>query len=329
MEPRKAGGSRLLVLVAFIAGLAACCTIASAAQSYPVRPIRIIVLSTPGTGPDIIARLIGAKLTEVWGQQVIVDDRAGASGIIGTEIAARSAPDGYTLVTATSQIVIVSGMYPNLKFDLIKDFAPVSLLGSTPFLLVVHPSVTANSVSELVALAKAKPGALHYGSGGAGSPIHLAAEIFKSMTGADIVHVPYKSSALALNDTMGGQVQITFPVVPLGMPQIKAGRVRALGVTSSKRTALAPDLPTIAETVPGYEFIGWYSLLAPAKTPPEIVAKLNAEVVRSLSTPEFQERFTAIGAEAAGSTPEQLAAYIRTEMEKMRRAIKLSGARPE
>ncbi len=304
-------------------------TAIEAAQSYPTKPIRIVVMSAPGSGPDIVARLIGAKLTEAWGPQVIVDDRPGASGLIGAEIAARAAPDGYTLLIVTSQSVIISAMYENLKFDLVRDFAPVSLLAATPFILVVHPSVPANTVSEFIALVKAKPGTLHYGSGGAGSPPHLAAEIFKTMAGIDLVHVPYKASPLALNDTLGGQVQATFSVVPMVIPPMKAGKIRGLGISSSKRSALAPDVPTIAETVPGYEFIGWYSLLAPAKTPPEIVAKLNAEVVRSLKGPEFQEKFTAMGAEAIGSTSAELAAYIRNESEKMRKAIKATGAHPE
>jgi tripartite-type tricarboxylate transporter receptor subunit TctC len=189
--------------------------------------------------------------------------------------------------------------------------------------------VAANSVSELIALAKAKPNALHYGSGGAGSPPHMAAEIFKWMAGVELMHVPYKASPLALNDTLGGQVQATFSVVPMVMQPMKAGKVRGLGVSSSKRTPLAPEVPTIAETVPGYEFIGWYSLLAPAKTPRDIVAKINAEVVRALKTQEFHERFSAMGAEATSSTPEDLATYIRTEMEKMRKAIQATGARPE
>jgi tripartite-type tricarboxylate transporter receptor subunit TctC len=205
----------------------------------------------------------------------------------------------------------------------------VSYLAATPFILVVHPTVPAQTVGELVALAKAKPNTLHYGSGGAGSPPHLAAEIFRWMAGIELVHVPYKSSPLALNDTLGGQVQATFSVVPIVVQPMRAGKVRGLGVSSSKRTPLAPDVPTIAETVPGYEFIGWYSLLAPAKTPPEIVAKINTEVVRALKTQEFHERFSAMGAEATSSTPDELATYLRTELEKMRKAIKATGAHPE
>ena len=302
---------------------------ATFAQAYPSRPIRIIALSSPGSGPDIVGRLIGSKLTEAWGQQVIVDPRAAATGIVGTEIASKAAPDGHTLVIVTSQAVIVSVMYEKLPFNLIRDFAPITLVASTPFILAVHPAVPVTSVKELVALAKSKPGALRYGSGGSGSPPHLSAEIFKSMTGTDMLHVPYKGITPAMIDTVAGQVQMLISVIPAVLPTIKSGRLRALGVTSAKRTALVPDVPTIAETVPGYEFIGWYSLFAPAKTSPGVINKLNAEIVRSLNTPEFRERFTALGAEPATSTPQALAAYLREQTEKMRKAVKDSGARPD
>jgi tripartite-type tricarboxylate transporter receptor subunit TctC len=299
------------------------------AQAYPSRPIRIIALSSPGSGPDIVGRLIGQKLTEAWGQQVIVDPRAAATGIVGAEIASKAAPDGHTLVIVTSQAVIVSVMYEKLPFNLIQDFAPITLVASTPFILAVHPAVPANSVKELVALARSKPGALRYGSGGSGSPPHLSAEIFKSMTGTDILHVPYKGVTPAMIETVAGQVQMLISVIPAVLPTIKSGRLRALGVTSAKRTALVPDVPTIGETVPGYEFIGWYSLFAPAKTPSGILSKLNAGIVKALNTPEFRDRFTALGAEPSTSTPQELAAYLRVQTEKMRKAVKDSGARPD
>ena len=300
---------------------------AADAQQYPTKPIRIIALSSPASGPDIVGRLIGQKFTEAWGQQVIVDTRPGATGIIGAEIASKSAPDGHTLVIVTAQAAIVSAMYEKLPYHLIRDFAPISLMALTPFLLVVHPALPAASVKELVALAKAKPGELRYGSGGSGSPPHLSAEIFKSMTGTDILHVPYKGITPALTDTVAGQVQMVITVIPAALATVKAGRVRALGVTSAKRTPLMPELPTIAETVPGYEFIGWYSLFAPAKTPPAVLAKLNAEVVKALRTPEFQDRLTGLGAEPIGSTQRELAAFLPQQMEKMRNAVKASGAR--
>ena len=319
--------SVLSVAVSF-AGLGGFSTIALA-QQYPTRPIRIIALSSPASGPDIVGRLIGQKFTEAWGQQVIVDTRPGATGIIGAEIASKAPPDGHTLMIVTSQAVIVSVMYEKLPYNLIRDFAPVSLLASTPFILAVNPAVPASSIKELVAYAKARPGELRYGSGGSGSPPHLSAEIFKSMTGADIMHVPYKGITPALTDTVAGQVQMVISVIPAILPTVKAGRVRALGVTSAKRTPLVPDLPTIAETVPGYEFIGWYGLTAPARTPAGVLNKLNAEVVRVLKSPELQERFSGLGAEALGSTQQELAAYIREQTVKMAAAVKASGARPE
>jgi tripartite-type tricarboxylate transporter receptor subunit TctC len=297
------------------------------AQNYPHKPIRIIALSTPASGPDIVGRLIGQKLTEAWGQQVVIDTRPGASGIIGAEIGAKSAPDGYTLVIVTSQAAIVSGMYAKLPFHLARDFAPITLMASTPFILAVNPSVAATSVQELVALAKARPGQLRYGSGGSGSPPHLSAEIFRSMTGIELVHVPYKGVTPAMLDTVGGQVQMVFSVIPAVLTTIKAGKLRALGITSATRSALVPDIPTIAETVPGYEFIGWYALVAPAKTPDVILNRLNAQVVQALKTPEFQERFASLGAEPIGTTRAEAGQFIREQMEKMRQAVQTSGAK--
>jgi len=302
---------------------------AAAAQQYPIKPIRIIALSSPASGPDIIGRLLGQKFTEAWGQQVIVDTRPGASGIIGAEIASKAAPDGHTLMIVTSQAVIVSVMYEKLPYQLLRDFSPISMLASTPFILVVHPSVPAASIKELIAYAKSKPGELRYGSGGAGSPPHLSAEIFKSMTGTDILHVPYKGVTPALMDTVAGQVQMVFSVIPAVLSTIKTGKVKALGVTSAKRTPFVPDLPAIAETVPGYEFIGWYGLVAPARTPEGILSKLNAEIARILKAPEFQERLAALGAEPISSTQQELAAFMQVQTEKMRKAVKESGAHPD
>ena len=279
-------------------------TAAASAQGYPARPIRRIALSSPGSGPDIVGRLIGNKLTEAWGQQVIVDTRPAATGIVGTEIASRAAPDGHTLLIVTAQAVIVSVMYDKLPYNLIRDFAPITLVASTPFILAVNPSVPAASVKELVALAKSKPGQLRYGSGGSGSPPHLSAEMFRSMTGIDVLHVPYKGITPAMIDTVAGQVQFLISVIPA-------------------------VLPTIAESVPGYEFIGWYSLVAPAKTPPAILAKINAETVKALKTAEFRERISALGAEPIGSTQKELADHLRVQQQKMRRAVKESGARPD
>jgi tripartite-type tricarboxylate transporter receptor subunit TctC len=295
---------------------------------YPIKPIRILATTTPGSGPDIIARLIGQKLTEAWGQPVIVDPRPGASGMIGAEIAARASPDGYTFMIATSQHAIVNAMYEKRTYDLIKDFAAVSLMASTPFLLVSNASVAASSIEELVALARAKPGELKYGSGGSGSPPHLSMEIFKTMTSVDVLHVPYKGITPALNDTVAGHVQVTFSVIPACIALVKAGKVKALGITTARRSALVPDVPAIAESVPGYEFIGWYSMVAPAKTPGEIISKTNAAVVKALKTAEFQERLAALGAEPLGTTAAELDRFIREQVAKMRKAVKDSGARP-
>ena len=299
----------------------------SSATPYPERPIRLIALSSPGSGPDIVGRLIGAKLTEVFGQQVIVDTRPGASGIIGSEIASRAAPDGYTLVIITSQAVIVSQMYDKLKYDLVKDFAPITMVGSTPFILAVHPGVAAQSTKELIALVKSKPRQFRYGSGGSGSPPHLSFEILKSMTGMDIQHVPYKGVTPAMTDTIAGQVHALISVVPAVLPSVRGGRLRALGVTSAQRSQLAPDIPAIAEAVPGYEFIGWYSIFAPAQTPQAVVTKLHGEIVKALKTPEMREHLANIGIDPLTSTPNELSAYLAAQMKKMHEAVVTSGAR--
>ena len=299
------------------------------AQAYPTRPIRIIALSSPGSGPDIVGRLLGQRFTEAWGQQVIVDTRPGASGIIGSEIAAKAAPDGQTLVIITSQAVIVSVMYQKLTYDLNRDFAPIGLVAWTPFILAVHPSVPATTVKDLIAHAKAHPGKLRYGSGGTGSPPHLSVEMFRTMAGIDVLHVPYKGITPAMTDTIANQVQMIISVVPAILPTVKSGRLRALGVTSAKRAPLVPDVPTIAETVPGYEFIGWYSLAAPAKTPAAVLDKISAELAQALKTPEFRERLSGLGAVPLGSTRQELAAYIKEQSVKMDAAVKASGAKPE
>jgi len=299
----------------------------SVAGAYPTKPIRLIVLSSPGSGPDILGRMLGEKLTREWGQQVIADTRPGASGIIGMEIASKAAPDGYTLVIITSQATIVSVMHDNLNYNIVKDFVPISLLGTTPFILAVHPRVAANSIRELIDLAKSKPGALRFGSGGAGSPPHLSAEILKSMTGIDMQHVPYKGVTPAMVDTIAGQVHMVISVIPAVLSAVRAGQLRALGLTGAKRSPIVPDLPTIAETVPGYEFIGWYSVFAPANTPSAIIEKLNVVMVKATQSSDMRERLRNIGVESLGSTPQDLAVHLATQREKMRAAVKASGAR--
>ena len=303
--------------------------VAAAAVAYPARSIRIVVASAPGSGPDIVTRLIGRKLAETWQQQIIADNRTGAGGNVGAEIVAHAVPDGYTLLMATASQPIGAALYAKLNYDLTRDFVPVSLVASTPFVLVVNPAVPANSVAELIALAKAKPGFLRYGSGGSGTPPHLCAEILKSSAGLDIVHVPYKGVTPALTDLLGGQVQLVFSVVPSALPLIQTNKLRALGVTSAKRTSLAPELPTIAESLPGFEVIGWYGLLAPTGTPADVVARLNAAVIAALKNPELRERFVALGADPLGTTPQVFAQFIRTELSKWGKAVKDSGARVE
>jgi tripartite-type tricarboxylate transporter receptor subunit TctC len=301
----------------------------AAAQVYPARPIRVIVASAPSSGPDVVARVVGKKLSDAWEQQIIADNRAGAGGNLGAEIAAHAAPDGYTLFVATASHAIAVSLYPKLNYDLIRDFAPISLLASTPYILAVNPSLPANAVKELIALAKAKPDAINYGSGGSGSPPHLCAEIFKSMAGVRLVHVPYKGITPALTDVIAGQIQMAFSVVPAVLPLVRSNKLRALGVSGVKRTPLAPELPTIAETVPGYEVIGWYGLLAPTGTPASVIAKIHGESVKAVNTPELQEKLSALGADSIGTTPQQFAAFIKSEIQKMGKAVRESGARAD
>jgi tripartite-type tricarboxylate transporter receptor subunit TctC len=309
----------------------AACVFASAvaAQNYPAKPIRIVVTSF-GSGPDLMARLVGQRLTEAWGQQVIVDARVGATGRIAAEHVARSPADGYTLMMVTSQFAIGSALYDKLTYDPIKDFVPVALMASTPFVLVVHPSVPAKSVNELVALAKARPGQLQGGTSGAGSPAGLALQRLKSMTGTSIVDIPFKTIVQAYTDTAAGQIHFTFTVVPAVLPAVRSGRLRGLAVTSLKRTPLAPELPTIADTLPGYEVIGWYGLVAPARTPADIVTKLNAEIGKAMRSAEVSERLVSLGADlAAPATPQEFGSYLAAQIEQSRQLIKASGAVPD
>jgi tripartite-type tricarboxylate transporter receptor subunit TctC len=302
---------------------------AACAQTYPVKPIRIVV-SSFGSGPDIMARLVGQKLTEAWGQQVVVDARVGASGRIAAEHVARSAADGYTLMIVTSQFAIGSALYEKLAYDPIRDFAPVALMASTPFVLVVHPSVPAKSVKELIALAKARPGQLQGGTSGAGSPAGLALQRLKSMAGINIIDIPFKTIVQSYTDTAAGQIHFTFAVVPAVLPTVRAGRLRGLAVTSLKRTPLAPELPTIADTIPGYEVIGWYGLVAPARTPAEIITRLNGEIVKAMQSPEIREKLGALGADlAAPANAQEFATYLATQIEQSRQLIKESGATPD
>ena len=295
------------------------------AQSYPTKPIRVIV----GPGPDSLARVIGQQITLAWGQPVVVDQRGGGGGTISAEAVARAAPDGYTLLLATGTHTINPSMY-KISYDMVRDFAPVTLLASTPFVLAVNPSVPAASVAELISLAKAKPGTLNYGSGGSGTPPHLATELFKATAGVDMVHVPYKTVAAAIADLVAGRLQVMFTVGPAGLPQIQAGRLRGLAVSTAKRSAFAPDLPTVAESgLPNFDVFGWNGVLAPAGTPAPVIAKLQGEMVKALKLPEVRERIAGFGFEPVGSTPEEFGEFVKADIARWAKVVKESGARVE
>ena len=300
------------------------------AQAYPAKAIRVIVPSSPGGGTDILARVIAARLTEAWGQQVVVENRAGAGQMIGIELAAKAAPDGYSLLMAASTLAINPVMYKKVPYDALRDFAPITQAAALPNILVAHPSLPVKNVKELVALAKARPGQLVYASAGHGTSPHLSFELFLYMTGTKMIHVPYKGTGPGAVDTVAGQVQLMMPNLLTALPHVKSGRLRALGVTSAKRSAGVPDVPTIAQAgVPGYEAIQWYGLLAPAGTPREIVTKLHGEIVKILAAPDTREKLSSDGAEPVGSTPEQFAAFIRAETDKWGKVVKAAGIQPE
>ena len=300
-------------------------------QAYPAKPIRIIVPFPPGGGTDVGTRVIGQKLQESLGQPVVVENKGGAAGILGTEYTARAAPDGYTLMMGNigTHAINVS-LYKKLSYDPVKDFAPISQVAGLPMLLLVHPSVKANTVAELIALAKANPGMLNYSSSGAGGMPHISGALFASMTGIQMVHVPYKGGGPAVADLIAGHVSLSFATALESLPQVKGGKLRALAVSSAKRSVAAPELPTIAEAgVPGYESGSWLALYAPAGTPKEIVARLSAEAVRIVNLPDVRERLLLQGAEPIGSTPEQLAATQLADMAKYARVLREAGVRPE
>jgi len=304
---------------------------ASAARDYPVKPLRLIVPFPPGGGNDILARTAGQRLSEIVGQQIIVDNRGGAGGLIGAELAAKAVPDGYTIFLASiGNLAFTPALRARLPYDPVRDFAPVTLLATSAFIMVVNPTVPAKSVKELIALAKARPGAFNYASAGQGSSLHMTAEIFKLATATDLVHVAYKGSAPALTDLVAGQVQIMFGTMPATLPLVKAGKLRALGVSGAKRSAAAPDVPTIAEAgVPGFEVLNWYGIVAPSKTPAEIVQKLNRDFLAALNSPQMMEALHAQGLEAAGGTPESFAALIRSEIAKYAKVVKAADIRAE
>ena len=319
-----------LVHCMLAAGFAAAAAGAYAQQTYPTRAVRLIVPSAPGGGTDISARLIAPKLSEYLGEQVIVENRAGAAMMIGGEAVARAAPDGYTLLMGISTLTVNPAIQKKMPFDAIRDFAPISLVVSLPNILVSHPSLPTKTVKELIAFVKARPGELNFASAGRGSSVHMSMELFLAMTGLKAVHVPYKGSGLAFGDVVAGYVSLMTPSMLSALPHIKSGRMRAYGVTSAKRASGVPDIPTIAEAgVPGYEAVQWFGILAPAGTPREIINKLHSGVVRALQDAELRKRFINDGAEPVGGTPEEFAVLIRSDTAKWAKVIKEAGIKPE
>ena len=298
------------------------------AQQYPTKPIRYILPFPPGGGTDTLARIVGQKLGENVGQTVVMDNRPGAGANIGAEIAAHSVPDGYTILMGNIAHAVNMTLYNKPGYNLATDFAPITLLASTPNILVVHPSVAAKTVQELIALAKAKPGQLNFGSAGNGSPNHLALELLKTMAGVSMVHIPYKGAGQVVGDLLAGQLQLASMGFPVAMPHVQSGRLRAIAVTGSKRSPLLAQVPTVAETgLPGFEVTSWYGVFGPAALPREIVARLNTEISAAVTAPELKERLAALGAEPSTKSPEQFAQYVRDEIAKWAKVVKESGAK--
>jgi tripartite-type tricarboxylate transporter receptor subunit TctC len=301
------------------------------AQAYPTKALRLIVPFAPGGGNDTIARAIGAQMSGSMGQQVVIDNRAGAGGVLGAEAAARAPADGYTLfLGGVGSHAVNPTLMPNLPYDAVKDFTPVSLIASAPSVLVVNTTVNARTVSELTAIAKASPGKLNYATNGNGSSSHLATLLYESLAGIQMTHVPYKGFAPALTDILGGQVQLMMNSIVALAPQVKAGKIRALAVSSRTRSSVLPDVPTMAEAgVAGYEAGSWYGILVPAGTPRDVVQRLNAEVVRAVKQPDVRERLASEGADPIGSTPEEFAAHIKVEMTRLGKVIRDAKLKPE
>jgi len=303
---------------------------AALAQTYPTKPIRLIVPFAPGGGTDITARAVAAKLSESWGQTVIPDNRAGANGTIGVDIAAKSAPDGYTITMISSSHAVNVGLYTKLPYDLLKDLTAITQATSQPYVMVIHPSVPAKSVKEFIAFAKAKPGGVNYGSSGTGGIAHLGGELLGSIAGIKMVHIAYKGGAPSTMDLIAGQIQMQLGTLLLTGPHIKSGKLRVLAVTTPKRWPGTPDLPTMQEAgVPGFAITQWYGMIAPAKTPPAIISKLQQEISRLLHQPDVKDKLAADGADAVGNTPEEFGAHIRAEVVKYAKVVKKVGLKAE
>ena len=312
------------------AAISVAATLASAQQTYPARAIRLVVPSAPGGGTDITARIMAPKLSEYLGQQVVVENRAGAASMIGGEVVARSAPDGYTLLMGISTLAINAATYRKVPYDAQKDFAPISQVVALSNVLVTHPSLPARSVKELIAFARVRPNQINFASAGVGTNPHLTMELFLTMTGLKMNHVPYKGSGQGIVDVLAGQVPVMTPAVPTALPYIRNARLRGLAVSGAQRSNAAPDIPTLAEAgVPGYEATQWFGLLAPAGTPRAIVDRLQRETARALKDPAVRDRLVADGADPVGSTPDEFAAYIRSEMTKWAKVVKAVGLKPE
>lgn len=303
---------------------------AQSADSYPVKPVRLVTPFPPGGGTDILARALAPRMSESLGGSVIVENRAGAGGLVGIEAVARAAPDGYTLLLVSGSLTIIPSLFPNVRYDPVKDFTPVTLATRQPYIAVVHPSLPAKNIRELIALARARPGQVTYASAGSGGAGHLGMELLKTMVKVNIVHIPYKGSGPALIDVLGGHVSLMFASAPSAMPHIKTGRLRALAMTGSQQSAAVPGVPTIAESgLPGFETYGWYGVLAPAGTAPPVIARVHGAIIKAMAAPEVMERIVADGSEAVAGTPEQFADYIKRDIPKWAKVIKESGARAD
>jgi len=303
---------------------------AQAQNAYPSRPLRMIVPFAPGGSNDIVARLIGHKFAERFGQQVVIDNRGGASGIIGTDIAAKAAPDGYTLLMMSLTLAVNPSLYKKLPYDTERDLATVSLVATAPLILVVHPSLPVKSLQELIAYAKANPGKLNFGSGGVGSTPHLAGEMLKVMAGLQMTHVPYKGGGPALADLVGGQLQLMLENIPSTLPHVRSGKLRVLALSGRMRSKLMPDVPTLDEAgLKGYEIVGWNGLFVPAATPRNIVSRLHTETFQALAAPDIKERLAAMGAEGVGNTPAQFSEFVKAEIKKWARVARAAGMRVE
>jgi tripartite-type tricarboxylate transporter receptor subunit TctC len=298
------------------------------AQTYPNRPIRCIIPYIPGSSPDVVGRIVGPKLSERLGQAVVIDNRGGANSIIGTETAARSPPDGYTILLGATALATNPSLY-KLPYDAAKSFSPITQTVAVHFLLVVHPSLPVRTVAEFITLAKARPGQLTFGSAGTGSPGHLAGELLKNLASIKLVHVPYKGGPQATADLIGGQIQAQFDVIATSLPHIKAGKTRALAVSSVKRSTILPDMPTIAETVPGFNMVGWQGFLVPAGTPGEIIQRLHREIVAVFALPDVRQRIFDLGYETVGSSPQEFAEFMRADTAQFAKIISGAGIRPE